>query len=299
MMKKAAFTLIEMMVAITVSSLLIGAILGLLISQGRAVDGMRDGADQLEQLRAVTDFVAAEIEDLPRGAMVAAESDSIAFRLPIAWGSVCGDLSRLVKTKAKTKETNLTPPDISSGIFLEPLPSALGAPTPQGFGAAADGVNWTWFDVSVWSNLSLAPSQAARQACLGLDSTHVITGDSLEADRFQEFEDLEVYLGLLPPEGMVIAPYMYVSYYFRTGTDGVVLYRATAAGVQKLAWPFDADAGFRFRLEDDTEGTSVSGGSLADIRWIKLNLPALKTDARSGTSNSLTAAPWIPLYNSR
>ena len=59
------------------------------------------------------------------------------------------------------------------------------------------------------------------------------------------------------------------------------------------------DAGFRFRLGDNTETTSVSGGNLADIRWLQLNLPALRTDARTDTPNSLTADLWIPLYNSR
>ncbi len=296
-MKKSGFTILELMVVLTVTSVLVGSILGLLVSQGRAVDGMRSWAEQLEQVRAVTDFIGAEIEDLPRGAMVAATADSIAFRLPIAWGAVCGDLNRLTMTKTKVKTTT-TLPDITSGLFLEPLPSALGAPTPQGFGVAADGVNWTWFDVSLWSGLSLVATQTARQSCLGLDTSVVLVDDSLETDRFLEFESLETYLGIIPPEGMVIAPYMYVSYYFKTGTDGMVLYRATAAGAQKLAWPFGADAGFRFRLEDDTEVSSVSGGTLVDIRWIHLNLPALRSDPRTG-SNSLTADLWIPLYNSR
>ncbi len=296
-MKKSGFTILELMVSLMVTSVLVGSILGLLISQGRAVDGMRSGADQLEQVRAVTDFIGAEIEDLPRGAMVAATADSIAFRLPIAWGTVCGDLSRLTMTKTKVKTTT-TLPDITSGLFLEPLPSALGAPTPQGFGVAADGVNWTWFDVSVWSSLSLVATQTARQSCLGLDTSVVLVSDSLETDRFQEFPGLETYLGMIPPEGMVIAPYMYVSYYFKPEPDGVVLYRATAAGVQKLAWPFGAAAGFRFRLEDDSETSSVSGGALADIRWAQLHLPALRSDPRTG-SNSLTASPWIPLFNSR
>ena len=118
-MKKTGFTILELMVALTVTSVLVGSILGLLISQGRAVDGMRSGADQLEQVRAVTDFIGAEIEDLPRGAMVAATADSIAFRLPIAWGTVCGDLSRISMTKTKVKTTTVLP-DITSGIFLEP-----------------------------------------------------------------------------------------------------------------------------------------------------------------------------------
>lgn len=296
-MKKAGFTLLELMVAVTVSSVLVASILGLLVSQGRAVNRMRGGADQLEQVRAVTDFIGAEIEDLPRGAMVAAESDSIAFRLPISWGAVCGDLTRLTKTKDKTKTT--TVPNITSGIFLEPLPTALGAPTPEGFGVAADGVNWTWFDVSNWSGLSLVATQTARQSCLGLDTSVVLVSDSLETSQFHEFATLEAFLGMIPPEGMVIAPYMYVSYYFKTGTDGVVLYRATAAGVQKLAWPFGADAGFRYRLEDDSETSSVSGGALADVRWAQLHLPALRTDARADTLKSLTVELWIPLFNSR
>ncbi len=50
-MKKAGFTLLELMVALTVSSVLVASILGLLIGQGRAVDRMRGGADQLEQVQ--------------------------------------------------------------------------------------------------------------------------------------------------------------------------------------------------------------------------------------------------------
>lgn len=297
-MKRTGFSLLELLISLTLSSMLVASILGLLMNQGRAVAIMYDGADQLEQVRAVTDFIAAEIEDLPRGTMLAAEADSIAFRLPIAWGAVCGDIARIAVTKTKT--VTVVVPNITTGIFLEPLPAALGAPTPEGFGATADGVTWTWFDVDPWSSLSLVASQTARQACLGLDTSVVVAADSLEADRFHEFPDLETYLGVLPPEGMVIAPYMYVSYYWVMETDGMVLYRATAAGAQKLAWPFGANAGFRFRLEDDTETSSVAGGDLADIRWVQLTAPALRThDTGTGAPDSLTAELWIPLYNSR
>ncbi len=297
-MKQAGFTLLELLVSITVTSVLVASIMGLLIGQGRAVDRMRGGADQLEQVRAVTDFIGAEIQDLPRGAMVAAESDSIAFRLPIAWGSVCGDMDRSKKAKTKVKKGAAVIPDITTGVFLEPLPSALGAPTPEGFAVAPDAVHFTWFDVSPWSGLALVATQRARQSCLGSDTSLVLVDESLETSRFHEFDDLETYLDMIPPEGMVIAPYMYVSYYFKRDTDGTVLYRATAAGAQKLAWPFGADAGFYFRLEDNTEVSSMSGVGLGDIRWLHLNLPALRSDPRTG-SNSLTASPWIPLFNSR
>ncbi len=109
----------------------------------------------MEQVRASSDLMGAEIADIVRGSIVYASTDSLRMRLPVSWGEVCGDLTPLPTTK---KVKVVTPSVLSDAIFIEPLPTALGTPEPEGFAVTANGVTWQFFDVVDWSALGFTPS---------------------------------------------------------------------------------------------------------------------------------------------
>ena len=84
------FTLVELMVAIVISGIVIGVIFQFLLGQGRfaRMQGAREEVQQ--NARAAVDVISSDLRAVGRQGVTWAESDSIAFRSPRAWGMVCG-----------------------------------------------------------------------------------------------------------------------------------------------------------------------------------------------------------------
>ena len=292
----------ELIIAMTLTTVVVASVLSLLISQSRFVDNLSAGVEQLEQVRASSDLMGAEIADIVRGSITYAASDSIAMRLPVAWGEVCGDITPAPTTK---KVKVAVPSVLTDAIFIEPLPTALGTPEPDGFAVTGDGVTWQFFDVADWSALGIVQDVEARNLCLGLAvGTALPTGDE-NASLFHRFPTLKDYV-TIRPEGMVLHAYVYLSYSFAPAEGGgLVLYRGGNDGAQKVAWPFDAaTAGFRYRLESDPSTslgrTSVAEAQLGEIRFVKVFLPAeRRTTSGNLAPPTLETHPWLPMYNAR
>ncbi len=286
-------TLIELLIAMVMTTIIVGAVLGLMISQSRFTDDMRASAMQLDQVRSASNFLGTEITDLTRGGVTHAGEDSIQYRVALSWGVVCGDKNQKAKTKTKETEESLVD---SAAIYLEPLPQALGAPGPAGFAVSTDGWSWEFHAVSDWAGLDIVQDTIAKNACLSDAGAQ-----SAETDMYARFDKLTNYVDTLPSEGMIIYSYYDVSYFFRTltGTEGLVLYRGVDSAAQKLAWPFGESAGFAYRLADGSEVTTVSGASLPLIRAIQLKLPARREKRRDQELDTLEFHPWIRLRNSR
>ncbi len=309
------FTLVELVIAMALTTLVARSVITVMVSQSRFADRMRSRATQLDQVRTTTEFLSAEFRDLPRGAVAHASEDSISLRLPLSWGVVCGDLQRQDekimkkkkkemkewrKDKRKNAKKGEPPPPLpefydTAAIYMEPLPQALGAPTPDGFGLSYSGINWEMFDVPDWDDVQ-STDTTGYQACLGgADSSYV------EKNIYGQFEKISTFVDSMPTDGAMLYTYHYVSYYYAEdpGTDGLALYRGTKDGAHKLAWPFTHGAGFRYRLEGGLETSSVSGTDLPNIRAIQLRLPARDDDTRRSRVDSLAVHPWVRLHNSQ
>jgi len=304
------FTLIELMVSLVLTGLALALIVSITLTQSRAAVRMESSVRQLEQVRLTADLLSTEIADLPRGFVLYARDDSLSYLLPISWGVLCGELTRAdataKKKKKKPKKGDPLPPeyDPDAALYLEPLPTSMGAPTPEGFGVSLDGVDWSFYPTPNWAALGVVADYKARGACLDSVKVKPPTGKKLALNPPPEtYFKFPNYSGITiaqPPEQAVFAAYVMVSYYLKPESDGSkTLYRAISGTNQKLAWPFTPNAGFRYRLADGSELTTVSAADLVKIRSIKATLPAQKLADPRWQSDSLEIAPWMPLYNSR
>jgi prepilin-type N-terminal cleavage/methylation domain-containing protein len=314
---RRGFTLTEMILAMVLTSLLAATGLSVMMAHARGVSRMEATVRQLEQVRLSSDLLATEIADLTRSGVLFARGDSVSFRLPIAWGVVCGQLTRNIQGTGKVKKAKkgaviVTPYDSNAAIYFEQPATALGAPTPEGWGVSANGKDWTYYSVANWSSLGMVTDSTARAACL--DVVPVATkklkkGETppppppptpgLLAD-FWRFPMMGATLSAPPPERGIFSAYVGISYFLKPDSSGsLALYRRVGGVTQKLAWPFSNNAGFLYALDDGTTASAVASGDLGRIRKIKTTLPARKEANPRWQADSILIAPWMPLYNAR
>lgn len=319
--RSAGFTLTELMVAMLLLSIVVGSILTLILSQTSYVSRLGGDVQQLDQVRTAQELLSLEIADLSRGSVTVARSDSIAYLLPIQWGIVCGPIDRNTQqappTKLKTK-TGAVAPVYSATVALqfEQAADALGDPTPDGFALSQDGVNFSYYPTATWSTLAITHDTAAAIACMNTSPQAPATKTKPPSkktapappatvqigstDDYYSSTGLTPAVGSTPQERTLMFAYLSVSYFLKGDSTGnMVLYRATKAGTQKLAWPFGSAAGFKYRLDDGSTAATIGVGNLARIRAVQMNLPAIRS-AREGTkADTLNVQPWLSLFNAR
>ena len=302
-------------------SIVVGSILTLVLSQTRYVSRLGGDVQQLDQVRTAQELLSLEIADLSRGSVTVARSDSIAYLLPIQWGIVCGPIDRnnqqAPPTKLKTK-TGAVAPLYSATVALqfEQAADALGDPTPDGFALSQDGVTFSYYPTATWSTLAITHDTAAAIACMNTPAqapapkTKPPSKKSAPAppstvqigstDDYYSSTGLTPAVGSTPQERTLMFAYLGVSYFLkRDSTGNMVLYRATRAGTQKLAWPFGSAAGFKYRLDDGSTAATIGVGNLARIRAVQMNLPAIRTARGATQADTLNVQPWLSLFNAR
>lgn len=293
--RRNGFTLLEVILSLSLSTLLLAAVSAMLLSQGKGINQLDDRAQLLEQSRGAVDLISAEISDLTRGSVIAASADSISFRLPIAWGVVCGDFNKQKKSTGSLKSSLkalLGASNDTTAILLEPFPRSLGAPLPEGFALSLDGVNWSYHPVASWASLDLRSDAGAVEACTGVSGA---TGD------YKRFVGLSKITGSVPSERALMLAYIQMAYAFRPDESvpgALALYRGGTGRLQRLAGPFRPGAAFTYRLRDRTQPATVSAADLSNVELVRVSLPPMRRDKRV-EAGSAHLQPWIPLYNSR
>ena len=323
--RSAGFTLAEIVVAMLLLSIVVGSIVTLILSQTRYVSRLGGDVQQLDQVRTAQELMSLEIADLSRGSMTFARSDSMAYRLPIQWGIVCGTIDRNAQqappANKKTK-TGAVVPVYSTTVALqfEQAADALADPTPDGFALSQDGVTFSYYPTASWAALAMVQDTAAAIACLNTPAQAPTkkakppskksappapsTTQLGSTDDFYSSTGLTAAVGSTPEERTLMFAYLSVSYFLKRDSTGyMVLYRATRAGTQKLAWPFGTAAGFNYRLDDGSIAYAGASGfipaNLPRIRAVQMMLPAIRTAREAAKADTLNVQPWLSLFNAR
>jgi prepilin-type N-terminal cleavage/methylation domain-containing protein len=315
---RRGFTLTEMILALVLTSAMAATALSVIMTHSRSVTRMEATVRQLEQVRLSADLLATEIGDVTRSGVLFARGDSLAFRLPVAWGVVCGQITRNIQSTGKVKKAKkgvvvVTPYDSNAALFFEQPATALGAPAPEGWGVSANGRDWTFYDVANWNALGIVTDTVtARPACLDVvpvNTKKLKKGATPPppppatpglATDYWRFPMMGAVTGAPPPERGVFAAFIKISYFLKPDSSGsLALYRRIGGVTQKLAWPFANNAGFQYALSDGTIEASVAAGDLTRVRKIKTTLPARKEANARWQADSILIAPWMPLYNAR
>lgn len=316
MRRRAGMTLIELLISMVITTVIIGSIVTLVITQTRYASSTSDDMTRLSEAATAQQLLRAEVTELPRSAITFAGRDSLVFRLPIRWGVICGPIDRHTKATSsskKSKKGSATTYSTTLALELSPAASQLGSPNPEGLAVSSDGSTFTWVPLASWSASGITASPTASDACLTV--TNVLATDKKSKggkksapaaptttvtsalENYYQSASLSGLLGSAPEERTLIAAWITVRYFFRSENGTRTLFRSTASGTDRVAAPFASTAGFAYRLANGAVSTSTT--SFADIRAIQADLPALPSTTRTTAADALSISPWLTLYNAR
>lgn len=84
------FTLVEVMVALLISSILAGVVFQIVRAQGRFVSVQNAREEVQQNARGAMEIISSELRTVHPGGLAVAQRNSVTFRLPRAWGISCG-----------------------------------------------------------------------------------------------------------------------------------------------------------------------------------------------------------------
>lgn len=275
---RAGFTLVEMIVAMTISTLVVGMVAGLFLAQNQFYTLQSLQSSAQDNARSVTELLAAQIRSTPAGGVAKAEKDSLRIRAPMVMGVVCGTFGQFAYVHFEGGEDGLDEEEVG------------------GFGVLDSGTGqWSYYSTN-WSGIDGGVTQAARD-CYdnGADTVGI-------RDEFHRLRRTAVYHGSVPTVGTMIMIFRETRFAFRTSvmdptTRG--LFRASYGDtLVEYATGMDTTAQFQYRTGGSTYANSVPGGSLSSIDAIRIVAQA-RRPAPTGTQDEVRYG-WsvnVPLRN--
>jgi prepilin-type N-terminal cleavage/methylation domain-containing protein len=260
MHSRRGVTLIELLIAMTVASILGGALMTLMLAMNRfeeREEGLR-GARRAG--RAAVNSLASDLRMVdPEWGIEAASATSITLRVPYAMGLVCGSTAVL------------------HTVMLMPVDSvALAQPGLSGFASRGSGGAMTTHTLA----LTLAHINSTPASCTSA-GVQTITAASSEPNARTRPITLAGLGFTILPAGTPVLLFRRVRYYFGTsGQSGLsgrtALWRDwldDGAGAVELTGPYDASAAFRFYNTSSSTAQTAVPSPLTNIYGIELFLP--------------------------
>jgi len=258
-MKSRGFTLVEVLIAIALMSVLAAALTRMLLSDSRFVSRQEALLTARQTARATINVMSVELRMVSDSGLLAASGDSVLVRIPYAYGIGCdidGALGRVV---------SLMPADslmfanaVTAGIARRRADGTYGFTSPVTISTPADGTKCTTQGIQLIPDgmvLNVLPIAAV------------------------DFGDI-FYL------------YQLVTYRFMPSADMPGrrgLWRRVGAGAyEELAAPFDSTAGFRFLVGPNLTVTSVPPADLRTVNGLELNIVAESYEPPRGRSEYQT-----------
>lgn len=247
-MRRAGFTLVEVLIAITVATVLGAGILALVLGQNRFY-GHNDDAIYAEQsLRAALDLMASELRMASPDDIMEAESDRVSVRFDLMRGVVC--------------ETD------GSRVDFFVYDSVSNANLPAGFrGTAVSDPYTVEFDYDDTFDASGALNSGAKSSC---EKQGAPAGEPPR--KYRRVDAWPGALAAATDTGSVVRVYGRLTYRFDDSGfgSGLAVWRNT----QELVSPFDEDARFQYVMDGGTVQDAVAPADFADVRMIRIDVTA-------------------------
>lgn len=262
---RAGFTLVEAIVALTISSVLVVLVGTTFLVQNRYYALQVERSAAQDNARMVTEMIASEVRSTMVGGVVTAGNKQLVVRSPIALAVVCANgVGPKFSVYIEGGDTLIDTNEVT-GI-------ALRDPATGG---------WTYKD-EAWSRFFQARRAASYCAANGADTLGA-------AGEFVDLKRLNVYFGSSPPVGSVLMLYREVEYSFATSVmdpGTMALYRRVGRGNPvEFATGMDPRAQFMYRTGGSTYATSVSGGNLALIDALRIEAWARRAPRTGGVDD--------------
>jgi hypothetical protein len=276
---RAGFTLVEALVALTISGALVIMVGALFLAQNEFYSWLLLRTQVQENARAMTELVGSEIRSVPRGGVVLADSLRLVVRSPMVSGSVCGFTGT---------DGYVYVPGGSGAIDQTDLAS-LGALN------STTGV-WTFYDTT-WGTLNATGgTPAATCATNGADTAGVSSS----------YLRLKVgtVTGAAPAVGDILMLGRKTEFKIQASTldsTQTALYRGNYGGtLTEFATGLGSTARFQFRYGTTTHYNVVTGANLALVDGIRII--AQSTGRGESGAQTQYAFGWtvdVPLVNAR
>lgn len=250
---RGGFTLVEAVVALTISTVVVLLVASLFLVQNDYYAWMRDRARIQDAARSVVERVADEVRSMPPGAALLADSTRFAFRQPLSFGVVCGSAGN------------------QHAVHLTAGTADLETDEIDGVGVRAPDGSWSFADAS-WAAIHRSGSGAAACEAQGADTSGAWSD-------FEQMADLGSMTGVATDVGSIVALYAELELRFQPSTldpQSWALYRGPFGGpLVEFATGMAPGAHFAYRTGGSTFTTSASGPALADIDGLRIHGAAI------------------------
>ena len=268
--RRAGFTLLEAIVALTLSSVIVTLVSSVFLTQNNFYRTVVQRTRVQDNLRVVTDLIASEIRGVAGGGVTIAESGRLVVHLPIAYAGVCRDGS-------------------GHGHVYMPGLSGINGDEVAGYARQDTNGDWT-YTADTWSNLLVSSGSNDADECLEASSSDTVGATA-------DFARLDISGS--NTIGEVIMIYRDVEFKIDTSEldpQTLAVYRKiTGDSLREFATGITSDTKFQYRLPMGTYQNSITGASLVDIEKIRVITSA---SGRGAGAYSYEWTVGIPLRNS-
>jgi prepilin-type N-terminal cleavage/methylation domain-containing protein len=249
---EGGFTLVEVLIALTISSIIAASLISLLVGQSRFYNRTDHQMNAEQVAQATFDLLSTELRMATGSDLLAAESDSLALRFDVLQAIVCDPVSSsaaAIYVFDRTTNAGLT------GSFVG---IAVSGPYETDF-AYADSWN---------------PTPTATGA--GPQSTCVLAGvpGTGPSSDYLEINGWSSQFGAVPERGAFVRAYGRLSYHIAASSflpAGWAVWR----GNQELVGPFESGAAFAYVMSDGSVQSSVLSSDFDDVVAVRLTATAV------------------------
>ncbi|MGD8318938.1 MAG: prepilin-type N-terminal cleavage/methylation domain-containing protein [Gemmatimonadota bacterium] len=279
--RRAGFTLVEAMVALTISSILVVLVSTVFLAQNRyyALQISRSAAH--DNARVMTEVMAGELRSVARGGFVVARDTLLEVRSPMTVAAVCAQpATSRVAVQYSGGEGFLDTDEFGGFAVQDTLTDA-----------------WSYYDITGWNNVWNAIDQNGKQGAKDCAANGADTVGAV--DEFQRLRRLDTYAGSLPAVGQLVMLYRRVEYVITTSkmdSTSLGLFRGIfGADPVEVATGLDASARFQYRAGGSTYVSPVTGSGLGDIDAVRIVADA-RTRPRAGATDDVTFGWSVNVY---
>lgn len=256
----AGFTLVEAVIAVTLSAVIVVLVSSVFLAQNRFYDDMLRRSGVHDHARSVVELVAGEVRPVTEGGVVLADSLRLVLREPLSVGVVC---------RVQGSRVSLYLPRAGAGLDTAHV---------TGYGVRGSEGTWRFYDGS-WGSLYDGSGQSVANDCaqVGFETSDV------PVSHFVRLRGPGSVPNPRPSPGGGFLLHRELELRFAT-SDLDPAHRALFRGTSgttlvEFATGLGADTHFRYRLrgEDDFEPT-VSGGDLDRIDAVRILAHAVDGD---------------------
>lgn len=261
--QEGGFTLIEALIAITISSLIVVLVGTTFVVQNRFYASQQQLSVARDHVRGGADVIATEIRSAMKGGVVLAGPRRLTVRTPMVLTGVCHEAGNDPRVYIEGGEAALDTAEVGGLAVRDALTGA-----------------WTYGNVR-WGTIDDSGDPAKDCFNQGADTVGV-------RDNFHKLKDVHLVLGVTPGPGDVVMIFRETTFEITASeldpaTYG--LFRRSYEGERvEVACGLDGGASFSYRVGGVYSDT-VTAGQLADIDVVRLSLEARETPRFGGAED--------------